>query len=517
MQRVSEPSNDDLPANFEFGHYVIHECIGRGGMARVYRAEHTRLNKPVALKVIDHWVLGKPGGKDRFLREARTAAAIKHPNVVDIIDLGVWQDRPYLVMELLNGCDLENELERRGALPDEEVCGLALPVIAGMIAVHDAGVVHRDIKPSNIFLAQGPGGEIVPKVLDFGISKVSDNLLEPMQGLTKTREIIGTPTYMAPEALNGARQLGLHADQYALGAVLYDCAVGRPPFEGETLLELLKAIALGVVAPPRSIRPEISEDFERAILRAMHSNPAARFESLRDLGRALWPFCDERMRAIWAPSFGDRAPFKSAALVKVAHEPPAVGKRPRGRVTAIRRWAPLAAVALLGVVVIKYPPWGDPSAPTSSPAEAPPPPVVERQSLLVNPAVPPKAQAADSRPSNVAAAVVNGEAQPNAAAATFLDEAAAAKSPPPSVSRRAIKSVRNVAFRPGNPRKRAQRVDDSRASVLDPDLNELFAMPAVSKSPATGAPDRDVELRGLFPEDETRTAGANGAPLDDLD
>src|SRR5262249_46521316 len=162
-----------------------------------------------------------------------TAASIKHPNVVDIIDVGVWSERPFIVMELLQGCDLDAELERRGPLPDDEIVSLALPIIAGMIAVHDAGVVHRDIKPSNIFLAAGPDGEITPKVLDFGISKFSDHLLEPIEGLTATREIVGTPAYMAPEALDGARELGPHADQYALGAVLYDCVVGRPPFEGE--------------------------------------------------------------------------------------------------------------------------------------------------------------------------------------------------------------------------------------------------------------------------------------------
>jgi len=338
---------DELPPQFEFGGYIIHECIGRGGMARVYRAEHTALRKAVALKVLDRWVVEKPGGAERFLREARTAAAIKHPNVVDIVDVGVWEQRPFIVMELLHGCDLDSELERRGGLPDTEVAAIGLPIIAGMIAVHDAGVVHRDIKPSNIFLATRSDGEVVPKVLDFGISKFSDHLLEPLQGLTGTREIVGTPTYMAPEALNGARELGPRADQYAIGAVLYDCAVGRPPFEGETLLELLKKIAVAEVAAPRSVRPEISPELEHAIQRAMSSDPAQRFDTLRDLGRAIWPLADERTRTIWGRNFG------SSGLTVSREQTTQMllsNPRPRPARRRFRAWWLAASVVALAVL-----------------------------------------------------------------------------------------------------------------------------------------------------------------------
>src|SRR5690606_3204609 len=148
-------------------------------------------------------------------------------------DVGVWQERPYIVMELLSGTDLETHLAQYGVLADSAVAGLALSIIAGMMAVHDAGVVHRDLKPSNIFLSNGPDGDIIPKVLDFGVSKFNDKLSEPIKAQTKTREIIGTPTYMAPEALNGVRELGPRGDQYSLGAVLYECCTGRPPFDGE--------------------------------------------------------------------------------------------------------------------------------------------------------------------------------------------------------------------------------------------------------------------------------------------
>ena len=296
---------DELPPDSEFGAYVIRVCIGRGGMARIYRAEQATLSRPVALKVLDRWVLDQPTGKDRFLREARAAASIKHPNVVDILDVGVWRDRPFIVMELLMGCDLDTYLDRFGTLSEREIASLALPIIAGVMAVHDAGVVHRDLKPSNIFLSNGADGVVIPKVLDFGVSKFSNTLNDPLQRATKTREIIGTPAYMAPEALDGVRQLGPAGDQYALGAVLYECAVGRPPFEGETLLELLKAVALGKVEPPSALRPEISPPLEQVILRAIERDPGARFASLREMGRALWPLADGRTQTIWQPSFGN--------------------------------------------------------------------------------------------------------------------------------------------------------------------------------------------------------------------
>jgi len=296
---------EELPPDSEFGAYLIRVCIGRGGMARIYRAEQAALARPVALKVLDRWVLDQPTGKDRFLREARAAASIKHPNVVDILDVGVWRDRPFIVMELLMGCDLDTYLDRFGTLSEIEIASLALPIIAGVMAVHDAGVVHRDLKPSNIFLSNGADGVVVPKVLDFGVSKFSNTLNDPLQRATKTREIIGTPAYMAPEALDGVRELGPAGDQYALGAVLYECAVGRPPFEGETLLELLKAVALGKVEPPSALRPEISAPLEQVILRAIERDPGARFGSLRAMGRALWPLADGRTQTIWQPSFGN--------------------------------------------------------------------------------------------------------------------------------------------------------------------------------------------------------------------
>jgi serine/threonine-protein kinase len=517
---VSVPLPDELPPNFEFGGYVIRACIGRGGMARVYRAEQAALNRPVALKVLDRWVLEKPQGSQRFLREARAAAAIKHPNVVDIVDVGVWQDRPYIVMELLSGSDLETHLAQCRRLNDSEVASLALPIIAGMMAVHEAGVIHRDLKPSNIFLAAGPDGEIIPKVLDFGVSKFNDTLEEPIQGRTKTREIIGTPTYMAPEALNGAREVGPRADQYALGAVLYECAVGRPPFEGETLLELLKAIAVGDVPPPRSIRPQVSIALEDAILRAMNGNPNERFETLRDFGRAIWPVADERTKTIWARSFGSGRSLTlgdaPSGLVLLAPEHRHEASF-RGSGFGGRRWASLrnlawaAAFVAAGVFVAPYV-LHSPESRTVSALSAPPRGVLPPEHAPVAPAERQGLLAEAATPDSAA------EAAPVVAGDAVTEPSAKAQAPARTASTSRANAARSPKAVPAARRKRATRPEpiaqvDKQAGE-DTDLDGMFTTPGPLEGRPTNA-DNMRELDGLFPSDQGITLGANGAPLPD--
>jgi serine/threonine protein kinase len=505
--------SDELPPGFEFGGYVIQACIGRGGMAHVYHAEHGTLHRAVALKVLDRWVLDKPAGSQRFLREARTAAAIKHPNVVDIVDVGVWQERPYIIMELLSGCDLESHLDQHGALSDSEVAAIALPVIAGMMAVHEAGVVHRDIKPSNIFLCNAPDGEVVPKVLDFGISKFSDSLNEPVQGPTKTREIVGTPTYMAPEALNGVRELGSHADQYALGAVLYECAVGRPPFEGETLLELLKSIALGNVAPPRSIRPGISITLEDAISRAMNAKPEARFATLRDLGRALWPLADDRTRTIWARSFGNGVSPKTLDQTAGFE----LMEQNRKRPSPLRRWLPwLPTVAAAGVLGAFF--FFRPDAPRdlASSGAGRAAPAVERRSLWgeapsSSPTAADPVRAAEEAPRTEATA----PQQPTAGLDTATAKRPKATRPREPRSTTLDSSSFNVLLGDKAPKPAlSARSDKPKRAPADEDadLDQLFAPPR-SPEDADSVAGADPELRGLFPAEKAGAVGSNESPL----
>lgn len=512
---VSDHLPDELPPSYEFGGYVIGACIGRGGMAHVYRAVQAALHREVALKVVDRWVLDTPHGSERFLREATSAASIKHPNVVDILDVGVWRERPFIVMELLTGCDLETHLERKGPLSDVEVAALALPIIAGVMAVHEAGVVHRDLKPSNIFLSDGSDGEVIPKVLDFGVSKTSNGLTDPLSRATDTREILGTPSYMAPEALNGVRDLGVHADQYSIGAVLYECAVGRPPYEGETLGELLKVLALGKVEPPSAIRPGISPALEDAILRAIHSDPSARFAELRDFGRALWPLADERTRAIWARSFGDalsrpRDNDTTNRILDGRQRP----FRPKYASWLRKGWVrPGIALSAVGALAL-FLAFGEGAEQPRASAVAPAPvPGPRQEPIEDSPRVEAPERGGDRGKPDTEAREARVQREPSSArrggSSPKRPKAAQQRRPTPSTATRAL---RPVLSEPLPEPESSQAVAEARPGALDDDLEELFG--ARKEAASLGARGGDPELRGLFRGTEMEL-GVNDAPIPD--
>jgi len=303
----------------QFGVYHVGACIGEGGMARIYQAEHAGLRRQVALKVLLDASTRAPEGRERFLREARIAAAIKHPNVVNIFDVGVHEDTAFLVMELLTGTDLEQLIEERGALDEGTIIDIMIPVLAGLTAVHDAGVVHRDLKPGNVFLAQGRYDELDPKLLDFGISKAAG----PEQlRLTANGMLIGTPFYMSPEGLRG-EEMTPASDQYSLGVVIYECATGTNPFHASTFAEIFKLIGAGQYPPPSSTHPQISKRLERIIMRAMSLDPAQRYKDLREMGRDLLVLAGQRTRITWSLSFGeiDRPRTSSTSTWTVPERP----------------------------------------------------------------------------------------------------------------------------------------------------------------------------------------------------
>src|SRR5215471_13597647 len=288
---------DALAPGTVLGRYEIGRQLGRGGMGAVYEAVHRDLKKRVAVKVLFGALAANEEAKQRFLREGEAASRIRHPHVVDVTDVGSDGTRSYLVMELLEGEDLAARLDR-GPLTPEDAADILLPVIAGVAAAHDEGVVHRDLKPENIFLSRPRHGGIVPKVLDFGVSKVAGD-----GRLTGSAATFGTPYYMPPEQLRGARQADHKSDQYALGVVLYECVVGRRPFEAENIYAMLRAIGDGDYPPPRAIRPDLPEALEAVIVRAMNMDPARRFPSLKHMGAALLPFASETSRLLWADTF----------------------------------------------------------------------------------------------------------------------------------------------------------------------------------------------------------------------
>lgn len=304
----------------EFGVYVIGGCIGEGGMARIYRAEHAGLRRQVALKVMLHGFSREPEGRERFVREARIAAAIKHPNVVNIFDVGVHENIPYLVMELLEGTDLEAMIADKGALDESLILDIMVPVVAGLSAVHDAGIVHRDLKSGNIFLSRGRYEDLEPKLLDFGISKAPD----PHQPrITNHGHLMGTPSYMSPEGVRGG-ELTFLSDQYSLGVVMYECATGHAPYLGANLHDLVHMISAGAYRPPDESNPKVSKRLAAIITRAMSLDPARRFPDLRAMGRELLSLAGQRTRITWGLSFGPLRPEADGPVpvLSTAVDPP---------------------------------------------------------------------------------------------------------------------------------------------------------------------------------------------------
>jgi serine/threonine-protein kinase len=281
-----------------FGAYELVRHLGRGGMAHVFEARHTELGKSVAVKILHSPIVGLAAVR-RVLREGRAAAAVRHPNVVEVIDVGVQDGTPYLVMELLEGEDLAVHLERTGPLAPRQVADLLLPVISGVAAAHAADVIHRDLKPRNIFLARRHRS-IEPVVVDFGISKIVGQ--DP--SATSSGVGAGTVEYMSPEQVRGSRELTPQSDQYALGIILYECATGDTPFADEDRYELLHAIMTADVVPPSELNPTIVPAFDTVVLRAIARDPDERFPNVRALGSALLPFAGEEARRRWAIEFG---------------------------------------------------------------------------------------------------------------------------------------------------------------------------------------------------------------------
>nr|MBK7065863.1 serine/threonine protein kinase [Deltaproteobacteria bacterium] len=282
-----------------FGRYRVVRQIGRGGMGAVYEAVHSDLEKRVALKVLLPSTASQTELVARFEREARAAARVRHPNVVDVSDVGVEAGVAWLVMEHLEGEDLSGLLRREGALPLARVAELMLPVLGAVEAAHSLGVVHRDLKPENIFLARMGDGTIVPKVLDFGISKMAPAGGGP--ALTSTGIMMGTPCYMSPEQAQSSRGVDGRSDQFSIGVILYECATGRRPFEGETFFSILTAIVEGRYTRPRELCPGLPERFEAMVVRALERSPEARFPSVAALAEELRACSSEVPAAVPAP------------------------------------------------------------------------------------------------------------------------------------------------------------------------------------------------------------------------
>jgi serine/threonine-protein kinase len=300
-----------LEPGASFGRYEIVRRLGRGGMGAVYEGIHVDLKKRVAVKVLLPPMSESPDLRARFVREGQAAARIRHPHVVDIYDVNELNGVPFMVMEYLEGEDLGALLSREKRLAPERAADLMVPVLAAMSAAHEEGVIHRDLKPANIFLARDRYGEIHPKILDFGISKVTSDRLQ--EGLTGTGAVFGTPFYMSPEQALGGKLVDGQSDQYSLGVILYQCLTGKRPFEADSMYQILHGIVQGTFLLPRMINPEVPEPLEDIIVRAMAKKREDRFPGVREFGAALVSFASQRTRAHWSHVF---PPARAASVPK---------------------------------------------------------------------------------------------------------------------------------------------------------------------------------------------------------
>ena len=279
------PQKDALVGTVLEGAYRITRLIGQGGMGAVYEAVQLRLNKRVAVKLMASNLAADHEALLRFHREAEITSRLGHPHLVNVVDFGQAESgEPYLVMEYLEGEDLDHRLRRVSRMPIESVVHVVRQVASALNATHDQGIVHRDLKPGNIFLVQVPGELDFVKVLDFGISK----MMAARTRLTKARSTPGTPAYMSPEQATGmVDQVDHRVDQWALACIAWEMLLGRPPFVADDTTALLFQI---IKMDPHPLAPQVPglpPAVEIELRRALSKRPVDRFPTMRAFSRAF--------------------------------------------------------------------------------------------------------------------------------------------------------------------------------------------------------------------------------------
>ncbi len=259
--------------------YELLDHLGSGAMASVWRARDRRLNRHVAVKVLNQQLATDAPFRERFAREAINVASLKHPNIVTVYDAGTEGDTSYIVMELVEGESLQSKLEATVPyMGIEQTEDLAAQLLAGLGHAHSKGIIHRDIKPANILITTDGAAKLV----DFGIARAASDV----RSLTTMGEFMGTPAYASPEQLD-ARSATAATDLYSVGCVLYECLAGHPPFEAEVPVGVIAQHLQATPRPLRTERPEIPQALDALVLRALQKDPQHRFDSAGEMAAAL--------------------------------------------------------------------------------------------------------------------------------------------------------------------------------------------------------------------------------------
>jgi serine/threonine-protein kinase len=308
----------------ELGSYSLEDRIGKGGMGEVYRARHRLLARPAAVKLISPDALrgGSPEENrvivERFRREAEAAAMLRSPHTIELYDYGVAEDGTfYYVMELLDGIDLQDLVQKHGALPSERVIHLLAQACDSLGEAHLAGLVHRDVKPSNIFACRMGLKVDYVKILDFGLVKNDPKKSEKQLEITAAGSVSGTPSFMAPESITGMEAAGPAADVYALGCVGYWLLTGQTVFRAANATMMMMQHVQAAPVPPSLKAPEpVPRDFEDVIMRCLRKDPAERPADAAELAtllsrcRVAVPWTDERARDWWILHHDGEAPIE---------------------------------------------------------------------------------------------------------------------------------------------------------------------------------------------------------------
>ena len=282
MSTPSLPDVGDVIAD----KYRIDGQLGEGGMAVVFAAQHMLLDKPIAVKILSPDLPHTPTIVERFLTEARAAAKVDCPNVARVMDVGTLKSGlPYMVMERLDGCDLEELLRLERQLAIGDAVDYVLQALAGLAHAHTLGIIHRDLKPANLFLAHQADGTAIIKILDFGIAK-----LDTGSRMTKAGQAVGSPTYMSPEHIRASDHVDNRTDIWAMGVVLYELLTGEPPIEEDGVGETIAAVLARRAPFARTKRPDIPEQLDVAIMKCLKHDPDERWPDVAAFARAIAPF-----------------------------------------------------------------------------------------------------------------------------------------------------------------------------------------------------------------------------------
>jgi eukaryotic-like serine/threonine-protein kinase len=315
------------------GKYTVQGTFAEGGMGIICSGRHVQLEQPVAIKFLRRALSGRPSIVERFLNEARALAALRGEHIVRVIDVGQLESgRPYLVMEHLDGTNLEELLERSGALSIETAVNYALQVCEALGEAHALGIVHRDIKPENLFLWSGGPATDSIKVLDFGLAKQLG--ASRALGVTGPQDSVGSPCYMSPEQVSSPQLVDARTDIWSLGVVLYRLLVDVLPFEGDNLVQALSHILNATPVPLTEVSPTLDADLNAIVMRCLAKAPADRYQTAAEVAAALRSYLTARLQP---PAVAQPVPVESV--------PPAELRAPRPR--AVWPWVCLALLTLL--------------------------------------------------------------------------------------------------------------------------------------------------------------------------